>query len=261
MQTTTEKLENIKNNGYALDFGDVFSNGFEIFKKMAGIAGIAFLILTIVFVSIFMGVIAAAFGFSDFASQMTNFNIANFSTVGVIIYLLTTVLVTAFMAPFSAGILKMAYCSSKNEEFSLSTAFEYYKSKYFKELFIASLIIAFFGAGINVAFEYSGIKVVGILFTYFINFISFLSIPLIVFGDLSATQSIQNSIVLVFKKPFIIAGLLLISFMLAMFGMIGFCIGIFFTLPIIYAVHFAIYDAIIGTDKTSELDEIGLFVE
>jgi hypothetical protein len=261
MQTTIEKLEQIKINGYELDFGDVFSNGFEIFKKIAGIAGIAFLILSIVFVSLFMGVIAAAFGFSDFASQMTKFNIANFSTVGVVIYLLTTVLVTGFVAPFNAGILKMAFCAAKNEEFSLATAFEYYKSKHFKDLFIASVIITFFGAGINVAFEYSGIKVVGILFTYLISFLTFLSIPLIVFGDQSASESILNSIVLVIKKPLIIAGLLIVTFMLAMFGLIGFCIGIFFTLPIIYGVHFAIYDAIIGTDKSSELDEIGSFVE
>jgi hypothetical protein len=261
MQTTTEKLELIKENGYELDFGDVFSNGFEIFKKIAGIAGIAFLILTIVFVSIFMGVIAAAFGFTDFASQMTNFNIANFSTIGVVIYLLSTVVVTGFITPFSAGILKMAYNASKNEEFSLSTAFEYYKSKHFKDLFIAAIIVTFFGAGINLILEFNGIKVVGIVFTYLISFFTFLYIPLIIFGDQSVTQSIQNSVVLVIKKPFIIAGLLIVTFMLAMFGIIGFCIGIFFTLPLIYAVHFAIYDAIVGTDKTSELDEIGSFVE
>jgi uncharacterized membrane protein len=261
MQTTTEKLEQIKNDGYELDFGDVFSNGFEIYKKIAGISGISFLILTIIFVSIFMGIVAAAMGFSDFASQMTNFNITNFSIVGVLIYLLATILVTAFMAPFSAGILKMAFNASKNEEFSLSTAFELYKSKYFKDLFIAAIIISFLGAGINVALEFTGIKAIGALFVYFINFLTFLSIPLIIFGDQSATQSIQNSVLLVLKKPFLIAGLLIVTVLLAMFGIIGFCIGIFFTLPLIYAVHFAIYDAIIGTDKTSELDEIGSFVE
>jgi hypothetical protein len=258
MQTITEKFEQIKKNGYELDFGDVFSKGFEIFKKIAGNAGLAFLILTIIFVSLIMGVVAAAFGFSDFASQMTNFNIANFSIVGVLIYLFSSVLVTAFMAPFSAGILKMAYYASKNESFSLSTAFEYYKSKHFKDLFIATVIITFFGAGINVAFEFSGIKIVGAIFTYFINFATFLSTPLIIFGDQTATQSIQKSVVLVFKKPFVIASLLVITIMLVMFGILGFCIGIFFTLPLIHAIHFAIYDTIVGTDNSSELDEIGL---
>ncbi len=261
MQTTQEKIENIKNNGYELDFGDVFSNGFEIYKKIAGNAGVAFLILTIVFISLFAGIAGAAFGFGDFASQLTQFNIANFSIIAVLIYLLVTVLVTAFMAPFSAGILKMAYCAAKNEEFSLSTAFDYYKSHYFKELFIATLIITFFSSGINIALEYSGIKFVGALVVYFFNFICFLYVPLIIFGGLKAIDAIQNSASLVVKQPFIIIGLLLVSFMLAMFGIIGFCIGIFFTLPLIYAVHFSIYDSIIGTNKSSELDEIGSFVE
>lgn len=261
MQTTTEKLEQIKNNGYDLDFGDVFSNGFEIFKKIAGNAGIAFLILTIVFVSLFMGVIAAAYGFGDFATQLTKLHIEEFSTMGMLIYLAATVIVTAFMAPFSAGILKMACCAAKNEEFSLTTAFDYYKSRYFKELFIAAAMITFVGAGVNVALEAGGVKVFGTLFIYFINFLTFLSIPLIIFGDLSAIQSLQNSMTLVLKKPLIIAGLLLVTVILAMFGIIGFCIGIFFTLPLIYAVHFAIYDAIVGTDKSSELDQIGSFIE
>ncbi len=261
MDTTTEKLQIIKNNGYDLDFGDVFSNGFEIFKKIALNAGFAFIILIVVFVSLFVGVIGVAFGFTDFASQMTNFNIANFSTVGVLIYLFATVFVTAFIAPFSAGILKMAYCADKNEAFSLTTAFDYYKNNYFKDLFIATIIISFFGAGLNVALEYSGIKFVGALIAYFINFITFLAIPLIIFGDLTAINAIQNSIVLVVKRPFVIAGLLLVSALLAGFGIIGFCIGIFFTLPLIYAIHYAIYEAIIGIDKSSELDQIGSFVE
>lgn len=261
MQTSQSKIAEIINNGYELDFGDVFSNGFEIFKKIAGNAGIAFLILSIVFVSLFLGAISAAYGFSDFASQMTNFNIANFSTVGVVIYLFATVFVTAFIAPFGAGILKMAYCASKNEDFSLSTAFDYYKSMHFKDLFISSLLITFLGAGANIALEFSGIKFIGAILVYFVNFLCVLTVPLIVFGDLSATNAIKNSVLLVLKKPFIIAGLLIVTFMLAMFGIVGFCIGIFFTLPLIYAVHFAIYDAIVGTSKTSELDEIGSFVD
>lgn len=261
MKTTLQKIDIIKNEGYELDFGEVFSNGFEIFKKIAGIAGICFLILSIVFVSLFMGVIAAVFGLTGFASQMTNFNIASFSTVGVIIYLLTMVLVTGFMAPFSAGILKMAYCITKNETISIATAFDYYKSIYFKDLFIAAIIITFFSAGINVTLEYSGIKFFGVLVAYLINFLTFLTIPLIIFGNLSASQAIQNSVILIIKKPIVIAGLLIVTFILAMFGIIGFCIGIFFTLPLIYAMHFSIYEAIIGTDKTSELDEIGSFVE
>lgn len=261
MITTLQKLETIKNEGYTLDFGDVFSNGFEIYKKMFLNAGIAFLILAVVFTSLFMGIIAAVFGFTDFASQMTKFNIANFSVVGVLVYLLVTVIVTGFMAPFSAGILKMAYCAVKNEPFSLSTAFEYYKSHYFKDLFIAAIIITFFSVGINSVLEYSGIKFFGVLVAYLISFFTFLTIPLIIFGNLTATQAIQNSILLVTKKPIVIGGLLIVTFIVAMFGIMGFCIGIFFTLPLIYAVHFAIYDAIIGIDKSSELDQIGLFVE
>ena len=49
METTVEKLNEIKQFGYPLDFGDVFSQSFENYKKIALIVGSIILVLIIAF--------------------------------------------------------------------------------------------------------------------------------------------------------------------------------------------------------------------
>jgi hypothetical protein len=37
-------------------------------------------------------------------------------------------LITCLLSPFSGGLIKMAYCAERDEEFHVSTMFEYYKA-------------------------------------------------------------------------------------------------------------------------------------
>jgi hypothetical protein len=46
-------------------------------------------------------------------------------------------LITCLLSPFSGGLIKMAYCAERDEEFHVSTMFEYYKAP-FTELFVAT---------------------------------------------------------------------------------------------------------------------------
>ena len=45
MPTTKETLENIKANGYNIDFGTVFNGAFENYKRIALNAGLAILLI------------------------------------------------------------------------------------------------------------------------------------------------------------------------------------------------------------------------
>ena len=59
------------------------------------------------------------------------------------------------------------------------------------------------------------------------------------------------------KQPLVILGLIIVSFIASLTGLIAFCIGIFFTMPFLYSMEYALYNSIIGIDSVSEIDELG----
>jgi hypothetical protein len=97
--------------------------------------------------------------------------------------------------------------------------------------------------------ESFGIRFLGIIITYVIAIFTFLVIPLIIFGNLKAIEAIKGSCTIVAKQFFVILGLIIVSYIMALLGLIGFCIGIFFTLPFIYSMYYSIYKDSIGFDE------------
>ena len=91
-----------------------------------------------------------------------------------------------------------------------------------------------------------------------IGLLTLLTIPLIIFGNLSATAAIKGSITLVKKRFLVILLLLIVGFVGAfIIGIIALCIGIFFTLPFIYSLEYIIYRNAMSIEDINELDEIG----
>ena len=70
-----------------------------------------------------------------------------------------------------------------------------------------------------------------------------------------AIEAIKSSAVIVIKQPLMLIALIFISGIGAALGIFGFCIGIFFTMPFVYSMNYAVYKAIIGIDDTIEIDE------
>ncbi len=251
MNNIQQKIQEIKTKGYDLDFSNVINASIENFKKIAMTAGIAFIIFTIVLGFIFITLMGGFYGFSSLSSVMTNFNVANFSLFESLIYLLLMVIIGAIVAPFYAGILKIAFLADQNLEFSVGTSFEYYKGIYFKEIIIAAALIALIGSGLTTLSELSGGSFFSGLFTYLIAFLTILVNPLIIFGKLNAIESIKASVMVVGKQIPVLIGLLIVSLIISCLGLIGLCIGIFFTLPFIFSVYYVIYKQIFGVTSTS----------
>ena len=255
---TENRIEDIQKNGYELDFSTVFNESFENYKKIAFNAGIVLILLSVVVVGIAIGITGIFWGSSSFVEKIGGFKIQNFSALTLIVYVLFFAILSGLVSPITAGILKIADLAQHNQEFSIATAFEYYRGTFFKELFLSAILIALISGGISTTIESFGIPLLGTLVTYFFSFFTFLTIPLIIFGNLKAIDAIKGSCVVVSKQFFLLMGLLLLAIIIASLGFIGFCIGIFFTLPFIYATLYCIYNAIFGTENRSELDEIGL---
>lgn len=261
MNNIQQKINEIQTNGYNLDFSEVFNAALENYKKIALNAGLALLLFSIVLGVFGASIVGGIFGFSSFSSTLTNFNLVNFSAVGIFGYLLSVVIIAAITAPFNAGIIKMAFLADENQEFSLANAFDYYKGNYFKELFLAALLVALITVSLNMLLEYTNTFLVGKLLTYVISFFTLLINPLIIFGNLKAVDAIKASFMIVSKQIPVLLALVIVAIIISCLGIIGLCIGVFFTIPFIFSVYFMIYKQIFGIATVSEIEEIGSFQE
>ncbi|RTY73529.1 hypothetical protein EKM05_06055 [Flavobacterium sp. GSP27] len=258
MKTTQNRIHEIEKNGYPLDFGIVFNHAFENYKKIAIYAGLiifVFFILLIVFVSV---ILVAFFDSAMILEKMKPENLQpeNLSLNFILIVSGVSVLLSSLFSPISAGLIKMAYCAERDEEFHVSTMFEYYKISYFKELFIATLLISIFSTLLSSLIDYAQIPFIGFIITVTITLFTILTIPLIIFGNLNAIEALKSSILIVVKQPLILLGLLVVGAISTLVGLIGCCIGIVFTVPFMYSLYYAIYSEIIGFETTLEPEQM-----
>jgi len=260
MAAIKDRIEDIKANGYQLDFGTVFEHAFNNYKKIALYAGLLLFVFAILFTIILSTGLVSYIGVNNM--DEFNKNINHYSTLKVfpknilIPFEAGIILFSCLLAPFTAGFFKMADCGEKGEEFHVSTMFNYYKAPYFWNIFIVTLSISLLSSGLTMLLEFSGIQFVGSLISLTVSFLTFLTVPLIVFGKLSAFEAIKSSIIIVSKQPIILLGLLIVAIIGVLIGLFGFCIGVFFTYPFIYSTYYAIYSAIIGIDAEDDIEEL-----
>ena len=256
IKTTQDRIEEIRKNGYALDFGNVFNHAFENYKKIALYGGLIFFVFAIL-----MSLFAIVILFSIFDAETVleklkpeNLQPENLSLDSMLIFSGVSLLITCLLSPFSAGLIKMAYCAERDDEFHVSTMFEYYKAPFFKELFIATFLITIVNSILSGIINYIQMPIIEVVDSVTIGLFTILMIPLIIFGKLKAVEAIQASILVVSKQPIVILGLLVIGVIASLVGLIGCCIGIVFTIPFMYSLYYVIYSEIIGFDPENEIE-------
>ena len=254
IKTTQDRIEEIKKNGYTLDFGNVFNNAFENYKKIALYGGLMIFVIFVLLSIFAFGVLIAIFGGAavvDFLKP-ENLKPEEFSLNTLLIFSGISVLISCLISPLTAALIKMAYCAERDEEFHISTMFEYYKAPYFKEIFIATFVISIISSIISTIINYTQIPVIGFVVTVIIELFTILMIPLIIFGKLKAIEALEASILIVSKQPLILLGLIVVGSIGTLVGLIGCCIGIVFTLPFLNSLYYAIYSEIIGFETEIE---------
>lgn len=251
MESNRNRIQDLKTNGYPLEFETVFNLAFENYKKIALYAGLLFLVSTIFFGIAAFLIIGLTYGIENFQELMKpeNFEQKNLSDNFLLAYMSSITLFSCLISPFFAGFIKMAHCAQIDEEFHVSTVFEYYKFTYFKELFFATFIISFLSLGLSTILDTTGIPMLGMLASLTVSFLSILSIPLIIFSDFKAVEAITTSANLVLKHPLLLLGLMVIAYLAVLTGFFFFFIGLFFTLPFMYSMYYAIYRSIIGFEE------------
>jgi len=270
MKPTIAKIEEIKKHGYRLDFGEVLEQTFANYKKIVLITGAVLLLLFFMFFVVVFTLSLAFAGIGAYTQTLVDYSPNATTSTAIIINLLITVLAAALIAPLTAGLLKIAHLAYENKEFNFSTAFDHYKSKYVKDIVTGTLIISFTSQGITTIFNlltsYDDsfeilFNIIAVSIGLLISLLTYLMIPLVIFGNLNATEAIKASIVLVLKKFWIILFLLIVCIICVLLGLAAICIGIIFTLPLLYSLQYSVYRNTVGIEEIDELDEIGTNIE
>lgn len=259
MENNYNKVAKIANEGYDLDFGLVFEKSFDNFKKIWGIAGVTLLLVSIVFGAFMVAIFGIIYGFSNYTETLTGLNPEFMTSTTLIGFIVFSTVFAGLFSPINAGFIKMAYLADTNQSFGINNVFDYFKTSHFKELFIASSTITLVGSGIGMSIEFAGIPFLGNVITYVVSFLTFLTVPLIIFSDLKAFEAITMSSKLVLKKPFILLALIIVAMLFVMLGIFALCIGIIFTIPFLFSLYYIVYKNIIPLENKDELDEIGVF--
>ena len=250
MEPINTKIAHLVANGYELQFENVFNKAFENYKKIALYAGLAILVFG------FISMVIAAIGLISFVgvehlnantlkqleSKMLKQEYLGYQFIFVLA-------VNSIFSPISAGFLRMANAAQKDVEFKMRQFFSFYQWSYFKELFVATFVITLISTGLNSMLTYYKIPLLGEIVSAVIGILTVLSIPLIIFGKQKAIGAIQASIRLTSSKFLTLFLLLFVAFLGSLVGLIGFCIGVLFTIPFNMSMQYAIYDSIIGFEN------------
>lgn len=227
-------------------FESTLDKSFEIYKKTFLIAGIAFLLLTVVLIMMYMTGINFFFGFENFAEKMKTFNPEELSTEGTLMYFGGISLITVLIAPFNAGILKIMKDADEDQEPTISSLFHYINSKYFIPIIVTTILLSLFSIILNVGLDKaignnSLGKIVSTIISVSFSILTVISIPNVIFKDLNPIEAITNSITNCSKNFFKVFLLMLIATIIGCLGILGLCIGLFFTFPIYFAMQYAIF--------------------
>lgn len=254
MNQTLERLQDIEKNGYQIDFANVFNHAFENYKKIAVYAGLVLFIFSVLFI-IFIGLpLVSVLDLTEMTKEFSpeSFKIENLSRDKILTLGIISLVLSCILSPFQAAFLKMAHCGGRDEAFHISDLFSYYKLPYLKEIMFSTFIISAISFVQATLLSQVHFEFLGTIITYFISFITLLSAPLIIFGNLNATGAIRYSILIILKQPVAILGLIVVALIASFVGFMACCIGVFFTLPFLYSMNYAIYYDIVGIDSPQE---------
>ena len=254
---TQSRIEVIRNQGYTIDFGNIFNHAFENYKKIALYAGLMIFVFIVLIMIAGAGALVATFGspaILDFFKP-ENFRPENLGLTTLLTISGVSIVVGSLLSPITAGLIHMAYCADNDEEFHVSTMFKFFSVPYFKELFLSTFLVSLANGVLSTAINYFEIPVLGFVITVVFSLFTIMMIPLIIFGKLKAFEAIETSILIVSKQPLVLLGLIVVGSIASMVGFIGCCIGVLFTIPFMYSLYYAIYSEIIGIPSANELEE------
>tara|TARA_R110000868_G_scaffold100301_2_gene275871 strand:+ start:25282 stop:26049 length:768 start_codon:yes stop_codon:yes gene_type:complete len=247
-----EKISNAKQ----LDFGSIFSESIELFKKtwlqgflLQAITIIIMLPLIIVIYAPLIGIFMtqSKSGHSD-PEAFTAF-FAGMSLIYIVFIVVAVFALSAVSFALNAGFFRMMRKLDHNEQVTTSDLFHFFKANYFNKTFMLMLATV-------------GIAILAILLCYLPIFyamvpLSFFTVMFAFNPDLSTGDIVKLSFKLGHKKWLLAFGLIIVSAILAeIVGLLLCGIGVLFTAAFVYHPVYFIYKKVIGFENGNQISEI-----
>lgn len=247
IETLLGKIERAKD----LDFGSIFNNNIDLFKKV-WLQGFITMILT--------GILILPFYFIMYIPMLAigilnpeSFNSGEDPNILMVIFFIIMLIVFFLAAAVVSTGMRAAFyriCNHKDAKNNESdNYFFFFKRKYLKKTISLGLSIA------------------GIIFLSLLLFILpfiYVSIPvaymMVIYAsnpDLSVNEIIKAGFSLGNKKWLFTFLLVIVSWFVSLLGLILCVVGIYFTQQFILLPFYEVYKQVVGFDEKSEIEQIG----
>ncbi len=239
------------NNAKELDFGTIFNQCIELFKKV-WIQGLLTLLLTAVLMIplvFIMYIPLIAMGIMD----PDSFQGGEPNIIFMVPFIVFMLIFMVFAMVITVGLYAAFYRIVKQKDLDEASSDDYFyflKKKYLQKTIIVS-------------FAYLGIILVSALLCFFPLIyamipVSFILVVYAMNPDLSVSEIVNASFKLGNKTWLITFGLFVVAYFMATFvGLILFVVGLYVTQMFMYLPFYQVYKESVGFDATDELDEIG----
>ncbi|WP_104734634.1 hypothetical protein [Hanstruepera ponticola] len=255
MNTIERILEKIQ-NAKALDFGNIFNDSIELFKKtwMQGFllqlfSMIIMLPLILIIYVPLIGVMIAQAESGDINPDAYDAVFAGFSVLFIILIIVGALVLSTVTIALQAGFFRIMKRLDHDEEVLTSDFFHFIKGKYLGKLFVlmlASVVIS----SIATLLCFLPLIYVMVPMSFFTMFFAFNP-------ELSVSDIIKGSFALGNKKWLLVFGLLIVSSLLAqIIGMILCGIGVLFTAAFVYHPTYLVYKNVVGFNSDSPINHI-----
>ncbi|GGG32381.1 hypothetical protein [Bizionia arctica] len=251
------ELETRIRNAKQLDFGSLFDNIIELFKKiwLKGFITILLIMasaLSLMFVFSIIGLSPQNVTLQQ-AFSLENFYNSYYSNIiyGIPQTILIGTLTMAFLGAFYRMCKQVVSGEAETDDY-----FYFFKKEYFSKVFMLGII-------------YSGIAIVAQLvfiipYIYVFIPLSFFAVVLAHNPDLGEIEIVKISFKLGNKKWFITFLTMFVAGILGMLGILACGIGLLFTMSIVYLPAFFIYKEVVGfgdsiEDNVHNIDDISGF--
>ncbi len=271
MNTFTLLQEKI-NNAKELDFGDILSKTFELFKKTWIQGFLLVLILMVVMIPLFIAIYMPMYSSVIEQIQSGDYDpndsssLMQFQTDSFRYMILGFTFVISFISTgLIAGFYRIVKRIDFNESYTFGDFFRFFKGKYLGKIFAIaafSLMVSMINFGLEkflppaMASILSGVLsiILSVYTTLFVVFFAFNE-------DLESSEIFSLSFSLGTKKWLLIFGLLVVSGIIGFLGVIACGFGLLFTISIVYLPIYFVYKNIFGFTSVSPIDEIGMHNE
>ena len=238
-------------NAQHLDFGKILDLTINMFKEvwlkgflMVLIIAIITLVLTFFFASIGLGSGAYEFNWNEGFQFNTSYN----NSLSLIYSLPQGIIVGSISIGLMAGFYRIVKQVDLNE-MQKDDFFYYFQGAYISKVFMIGIIYALIVTIAQLMFF--------IPYIYAFVPLSFFAVVFANNPDLTETEIVKLSFNLGTKKWLLTFGLLFVTGILGMLGIIACGIGLLFTISIMYLPVYFVYRDVVGFEEDSEIMKIG----